>query len=389
MKRSITCLIAAFVCVAISHAQKTVEPVSCDPATTTGMPYSKAVLLQAIMDSCTRQDLPGVAMAVYSDAEGWWAGASGYARLESKDSMTSCHSQYLQSISKTFMAVVILKLHEEGKIELDAPVIKYLPAKYVKVIRNAEIITVRMLLNHTSGIAEYNSMPGYTSEVILNPLKILSMDKIILMLNGREPKFAPGEHYSYTNTNYLLLAEIADRITGDHAKYLRQHILMKLGMNNTVYHPGNAVYKNVPDSYWDILSAGQPANITPMQKANVAPLKGDDGVVGTPVDAVIFLKGLMEGKLLHDSSMQMMKQWVSYDDGTPAYGLGLFHLDLNGIICYGHGGGGLGAGCLLLYVPSKKLYVFLATNTGVVVEGRGGVKANDFKDKILAALLVE
>ncbi len=386
--KQITILLAMLASFAAVRSQETDLKTSCDPGTTTGRPYSKAVLLQSIMDSCTRQDLPGVSIAVYTEADGWWAGAAGYAKLETKDTMTTCHSQYLQSVSKTFMAVVILKLHEEGKIDLDAPVTKYLPAKYSSVIRNAERITVRMLLNHTSGIAEYNSMPEYTSDVILHPLKILSMDKAILMLKGKEAQFAPGERYSYTNTNYLLLAEIADRITGDGAKYLRQHILVPLNMTRTVYHPGNAVYKNVPDSYWDVLSTGQPANITPMQKANVAPLKGDDGVVGTPVDAIKFLKGLMEGKLLKDSSLKLMQQWVNHSDGSPAYGLGLIHFNLDGLIGYGHGGGGLGAGCLLLYVPSKKIYVFLATNTGVVIEGRGGMKAGEFKDKILAALLL-
>lgn len=387
MKKLTLSLLAVLLPAAAFFAQQTNRNQSCDPGTITGQPYSKAAILQKIMDSCTRQDLPGVSIAVYSETEGWWAGTAGYARQETRDTMTTCHRQYLQSVSKTFMAVVILQLHEEGKINLNVPITKYLPAKYAAVIKNAETITVRMLLNHTSGIAEYNSLPEYTAEVILYPMKVLSMDKAILMLKGKPPQFAPGDRYRYTNTNYLLLAEIADRVTGDHAKYLRQHILLPLGMNQTAYHPGNTGYKNVPDSYWDILGTGQPANITPMQKANVAPLKGDDGIVGTPVDAVRFLKGLMEGKLLRDTSLQLMQQWVNHDDGTPAYGLGLIHFNWNGLVGYGHGGGGIGAGCLLLYVPSKKIYVFLATNTGVVVDGRGGARANDFKEKILEALL--
>ena len=85
--------------------------------------------------------------------------------------------------------------------------------------------------------------------------------------------------------------------------------------------------------------------------------------------------------------MKLMQQWVNNDEGKPVYGLGLIHFDLEGIIGYGHGGGGLGAGCVLLYVPSKKIYLFLATNIGVVVDGRGGIKANDAKNEILAILL--
>ena len=131
----------------------------------------------------------------------------------------------------------------------------------------------------------------------------------------------------------------------------------------------NIKYPGLTDSYWDIINEERPANISPMQQANVAPLKGDDGVVATPIDAVKFLRGLMEGKLLKDSSMKMMQEWVTNDAGRPVYGLGLINFDLGGIAGYGHGGGGLGAGCVLLYVPSKKLYLFLAVNLGVLIEG--------------------
>jgi D-alanyl-D-alanine carboxypeptidase len=124
-----------------------------------------------------------------------------------------------------------------------------------------------------------------------------------------------------------------------------------------------------------------------MQRANVAPLKGDDGVVSTTTDAVKFLRGVLEGRLLQDSSLKMMQQWVNNKEGKPAYGLGLIHFVHEGRIAYGHGGGGLGAGCMLAYFPDKDFYVFLATNTGVVVEGRGGIKADAAKNEILEILL--
>jgi D-alanyl-D-alanine carboxypeptidase len=351
--------------------------------------YSKASALQSAMDRHTARDLPGLSLAVYSEEEGWWAGASGYAKLETKTPMTICNLQYLQSVSKTYMAVAILQLHEQHKIILDAPITKYLAEKHTRNIKNADQITVRMLLNHTSGIAEYNSHPKYTADVILHPTKILAIEESLQLLKDEPPQFSPGAKYAYTNTNYLLLAIIGDAITGNHATYIAQHSFRPLAMNHSYYRPDlmKMDYAGLPDSYWDILNTGRPANITPMQRANVAPLKGDDGVVSTTTDAVKFLKGLMEGKLLKDSSMKMMKEWVNNDAGKPAYGLGLIHFDLDGVVAYGHGGGGLGAGCVLAYVPSKKLYFFLATNTGVVVDGRGGMKADDAKNELLAILL--
>src|SRR5215475_6399381 len=95
----------------------------------TNTAYSKAAELEKALDELVQKGVPGVVLAVQSD-EGFWATAKGYARIEDKTHMQLCHLQYLQSISKTYMAVAILKLHEEGKIDLDESITKYLPRQY-------------------------------------------------------------------------------------------------------------------------------------------------------------------------------------------------------------------------------------------------------------------
>lgn len=189
----------------------------CDPGVTLNMSYSKAGKLDSLMKHYTSNALPGVALAVYSEQEGWWAGAQGYANVEKKIAMENCHLQYLQSISKSYMAVEILQLKEHGKIELDAPMTKYLPAKYSRYIKEAGKITVRMLLNHTSGAPEYNSNPSFVSAVIQHPLENFSATDCLESIAGQELQFVPGSKYAYTNTNYLLLSLIGNAITGDHA----------------------------------------------------------------------------------------------------------------------------------------------------------------------------
>ena len=94
--------------------------------------YSKADTLEHILQRYARLGIPGIAMAVYSD-EGLWAGAAGYASLEDKKTMTTDNLQYLQSVSKMYMAVVILQLHEIGKINLDTSITAYLPAAIYKL----------------------------------------------------------------------------------------------------------------------------------------------------------------------------------------------------------------------------------------------------------------
>jgi D-alanyl-D-alanine carboxypeptidase len=287
------------------------------------------------------------------------------------------------------MAVVILKLHEEGRLQLDAPITKYLPLKYAQQIRNANNITVRMLLNHESGIPEYSDNPGYISYLLLHPGLVFPIEDALKFISTEEQQFSPGTKYKYTNTNYLLLAMIADAITGDHASYMNRIIFQKLSLKNTFYRSssGYLKYPNLVNSYWDILHTKNPANISTIQNANVATMKGDDGIVCTPEDAVKFLKGLMEGKLLQDSSLALMQQWVNNEEGKPTYGMGLFRFAEGDIIGYGHGGGGIGAGCLLIYIPAKKVYIFMATNIGVLFDDGPAIKAGEMRNEILAAIL--
>jgi len=144
---------------------------------------------------------------------------------------------------------------------------------------------------------------------------------------------------------------------------------------------------NLPESYWDVFNNGRPVNITQFQQETVVSSKGDDGIVCTPADAVKFFKGLMEGKLLNSESMKEMFEFVKDEKGNNKYGMGMFYFDLGGITAYGHGGGGIGAGCGLLYIPSHKTYVFFSTNLGVLVESELVKKADELKTAILGTLL--
>jgi D-alanyl-D-alanine carboxypeptidase len=361
----------------------------CDPGLVINGHYSKADSLHAIMKRYTDQGLPGVAMAVWSEKDGWWAGTEGYSDVETKTVMQNCNLQYLQSVSKSYMAVAILQLHEQGKIDLDAPITKYLPSKYTTCIKNAGSITVRMLLNHTSGIPEYSDDPTFVSYVVQHPLQELSTDFILKTIRGKDLLFIPGSKHSYSNTNYELLALIGDAITGDHAKYIAKNVFEKLNLTNTFYRNDADYlhYKLLVNSYWDVLNTGKPANVSSMQQVNVSSYIGDDGIVCTPVDAIKFLKGLTEGKLLSDTSLKQMTTWVNDEQGNPVYGLGLVHFEAGGIEAYGHSGGGIGAGCILLYIPIARTYIFLATNIGTLFGGDLSAKADHLKDELLAAIL--
>ncbi|WP_138993411.1 serine hydrolase [Larkinella sp. C7] len=360
--------------------------VSCTETTPINAHYSKAQPIQNLLDRFTAEGLPGVAVAVYTPQEGYWATASGYARLEDKTALQPCHLHYSQSVAKTYMAVGILKLVEAGKIELDRPITTYLPANLSDNITDAETITVRMLLNHTSGIPNYSLDTDYVTVLLQHPLRSFTGADYLSYIRKAPLLFKPGSYFQYSDTNYLLLTLIANQVHGDHARLIQESVLVPLHLQQTFYHNVQR-QTNLVNSYFDRFGDGKLENVSQMQQVNVNSLSGDDGLVAAPIDFVKFLRGLLEGKLLSDKSMKTIMTWVNDKDGEPTYGMGLYHVYYSGQLAYGHGGAGLGAGCALYYFPEKQLYVFMGTNMGTLTDGPYVRKVGEMKDQLLDLLL--
>jgi D-alanyl-D-alanine carboxypeptidase len=344
--------------------------VDCQPDANINMSHHKSQKLQKLMDQYIAKGLPGIAIAIY-DKDGMWTGASGYAQIESKVQMKSCHLQYSQSVAKTYMSVAILKMAEEGKIELDESISNYLPDEIQKMINQQSKITVRMLMNHTSGIPEYNSNPYYVSYLLQHPLEEFKPIDYIRLIKGKPLKFEPGTKMQYTNTNYVLLAMIADYITGDHRLYMKEKIFDVAGLKNTYYHDTENYLEDnrLVNSYWDRYSQGGVENCSEMQKTNVKTLVGDDGIVATPVDYVLFMKALFEEKIINKSSLAQMLTFYRNNPEKPyGYGLGMGTNTFMENMFYRHSGGGIGSGCQLVYFPKQEVYLFVGINLGTIID---------------------
>jgi D-alanyl-D-alanine carboxypeptidase len=344
--------------------------------------------IKKVMEEMVQQGVPGAVAAIY-DRNGLWTYACGYACIEDRTPMRACYLQYLQSISKTYMAVAIMKLYEAGRINLDAPITAYLPEKIKKYIVDGDKVTVSMLLNHTSGLPEYNFAPVYITRLLQNPMRIFKPEEYIENIKGKSLDFKPGSRHSYRNTNYVLLALIAEQITGDHGKYMEEQIFKPMGFTHTFYRikQGNTYDNRLVNSYWDRYGNGILENISVLQNTNVASMVGDDGIITTPEEAILFLKGLLEGKLVSKASLEMMQKWSLGDDGKPEYGLGLDYATFNNLPAIGHSGGGLGSGCQLYYIPSKNIYFFLCINVGTVTESPIFDKVAPLVEKLQNAIL--
>ncbi len=354
-------------------------------------PKEKQEALKQVFKKYLDMGIPSLGISVYTPDTGMWSYADGYANLEKKMPLTLNHKFYLQSISKTYMAVVILKLYEEGKISLDDPILDYLNYPWLKSIEGVEKITVKMLLNHTSGLPEYSSNPLLVSRIIQDPLIIISVPDMMAYIQGSSLSFEPGTKYKYRNTNYELLSLIADKITGDHSAYMKKVIFDKLNLESTFYlttenHESNL---NLVDAYWDVLQEGLPVNISKLQRANVASMRGDDGLISTTQDAVRFLTGLVEGELLKPETFALMQDWVKDEKGSKRYCLGLEYYNLDVTYGIGHSGGGIGAGCVLMFLPELNSIVFLATNFNTLIDSPILKKAENLQTEILLTLFTE
>ena len=332
--------------------------------------------------------LPGVAVAYYSPQHGEWAYSEGYSNLEKKEPLLNTHLHYLQSVSKTYMAVAILKLFEQGRINLDDDISKYLSSSSIGNLADKGI-TVRMLMNHTSGIPDYVSSPDYLKFVMGNLYDHFDVQVFIDFIKNSPLDFEPSSDYSYSNTNYVLLSMIGDKITGDHMTFMDEVIFTPLNLKETYYLTGEN-YLDIPNivsSYWDVLNIEKPIDVSTIQKINVSSLRGDDGLVCSTRDAIKFLRGLVEGNLLKKSTLELMQEWV-IKDGAKRYGLGLIHYDLGDTYGIGHSGGGLGAGCFLMYLPKMDAYIFVAINFNTLIDGKIVEKCANIQQDILSALFL-
>lgn len=361
---------------------------SCSDSEGIQLTHPREHEIREAMQDLIRTGVPGCALAIHTD-EGLWTMAEGLACIESNTPMQACHLQYLQSISKTYMAVAVLKLYEQGKIDLDAPMARYLPEKYNGLIPHAETISVRMLLNHTSGIPEYNFAPAYVSYLLQHPDHVFTADDYLGYVAGEPLDFEPGSRYSYRNTNYVLLALMVDAITGDHARFISENIFAPLGLTQTFYRheKGYLTYPYIVNTYWDRYSDGILENVSQMQRTNVSTLIGDDGIVTTPADAVLFMTTLMDGRMIKAPTLEQMQSWVKDKEGKPRYGLGLGYHTIQDQVAYGHSGGGIGAGCELHYFPEKDVCIFVAINIGTVTESPLHEAAAKARDRLYAVLL--
>jgi D-alanyl-D-alanine carboxypeptidase len=325
--------------------------------------------LQKILDrgiASPETDYPGVAFYARVPGKGEWAGAAGTSSLRGKRALRPNDRFRAGSITKTFVATVTLQLAEEGRLRLDDPLPALLPPNVIARFPEADRITVRMLLNHTSGLAEY-STPEHEAGLLANPRRRWTMTEILDRAAALPRTGAPGERHSYANTNYNLLGLVIEQATGTSWRtVVRERIFDRLGMRHTsLPAPGTVVRgRDIVRGYETRL--GPMVDMTNVD-SSMAGAAGGNAQLTTTRDLARFLRALLDGRLFRErETLKAMRTFVPGPDegGKDGYGLGIEHRSFpGGVEMVGHMGTGAGYRMFMFRLPKQKIDFTMATNT--------------------------
>ncbi|MFI2212192.1 serine hydrolase domain-containing protein [Streptomyces sp. NPDC020141] len=307
---------------------------------------------QQALDAIVAGGLPGATGQV-RDRHGVWKGVSGVGNLKTGAPRGEDDRFRVASITKTFVATVLLQLEAEGRLDLDDKVEKHLPGLVRGQGHDGSRITVRQMLNHTSGIFDFYGDETYARKYMLaegflkNRYAYRSPESAIKVAMSHPPVFAPGTDYAYSNTNYVLAGLVIERVTGDsYENQVRKRIIKPLKLRATTV-PGNDSSMPAPSSRGYSKLSFDPAatKIYDATLQNASQSWADGDIISSAGDLNRFYSALLRGKLLPKKQLKAMKTTTAHSEhASGGYGLGLDRVNTScGVELWGHSGGWIGS----------------------------------------------
>ncbi|SIN91900.1 serine hydrolase domain-containing protein [Chitinophaga niabensis] len=287
-------------------------------------------------------------LSIAKDGKVLYTRSIGYSQLNVKP-LTAESRFRIGSITKMFTTAMIFQLIEEGKLKPEDTLAKFFPQ-----IPNAGKITIAQMLGHRSGIPNVRRAQVHGKNVNTLPMKKDEM--LTLIVNGK-PDFEPGTKHGYSNSAYLVLGLILEKVTGrSYAKNLEKRVTGKIGLKDTYMATGNIdVNKKEALTYMYFDSAWKQ-----MPETHPGILFSAGAIVSTPNDLNKFIQALFDGKIVSKESLDQMKTMIEGE------GMGMEPFTFAGKTFYGHTGGADNYGAWLAYQPEEKLAVAYTTNAKVV-----------------------
>ncbi len=327
-------------------------------------------LLQARLDSLTdNQIVPGVTLSVRFGDGTNISLASGLADVEEKIPMKPDDIMFSGSVGKTYVAAVVLKLYEQGLIDLKEKAISYLQdMAWFQKVQNAPGITVEMLLNHTAGIPEYVYQKELWQAISENRDKEWSVEERLAFISDMPPTNPPGEGWAYADSHYLILGLIIEKVTGrTYYEVLDELILGPCDLKHTFHSDRISItglipgYTNLTEDFLlprKVLNDNRYAFNPQMEWTG-------GGLASSVSDLTLWARQLYGGSVIKPETLKLMLTPASYKTTLfedAGYGLGSFIAETDGVTYYGHTGFVPGYITFVQYLPEYNITLALQVN---------------------------
>ncbi|MCX4582111.1 serine hydrolase [Streptomyces sp. NBC_01481] len=342
--RTVRTALTGAVAVATLATGALVSPAAADSGTA-GSGNHRAT--QRAIEAAVRDGVPGV-LAQARDRDGTWNGTAGVANLRTGRERLPQDRYRVGSITKTFVATVVLQLEAEGRLSLDDTVDHWLPGVVRGNGHDGRRITLRQLLNHTSGIYNYTDDQGFLEKVFGDGFFQHRYDtwtprRLVGLAMGHKPYFAPGASWHYSNTNFILAGMVVEKATGRaYGAEIERRILRPLSLRATSLPGTDARMPRPSGRAYSKLSEDPKAKIHDVTELNPSAAGSAGEMVSDSADLQRFYRALLKGDLLPRKQLREMTATVAMDpkDQDKRYGLGLMQIKTScGKDVWGHGGG--------------------------------------------------
>jgi len=313
---------------------------------------------QAAQKAIHELNAPGVAIAVEIDGKIVIQRGYGLRNLAAKAPVTPNTRFEIASVSKQFTAAAVLQLAERHQLNLDDALGKYVPEYNI-----GAAVTLRQLLYQTSGIPNFTEGSDFMQ---VASTQKPSLQAILGRISGKPLAFPPGSDWAYSNTNYVLLAYVVERVSGEtYNRYIRQHIFGPAGMTNSGFASGEPRFTNVATGYYP--NAGV---ITPSPHVDERWALGAGTIVSTLGDVIKWDHSLLQGRVVSLRSVGLMRDAGSTSSGkSTGYGMGWYTDKEKGHERIWHNGATFGSSAMNATFPSdNEIIVVLDNNVAVDAE---------------------
>lgn len=297
--------------------------------------------------------------------------AVGYSDREKKTPMKPDDYMLAGSVGKTYVAALALQLVSEQKIDLDAKIEKYLgKEKWFERLPNAKDITVRQLMNHTSGLVRYEFNPNFVKDLLKNPYKQWKPEEQVAYLFGSKAPFEAGKGWNYSDTNYIVLGMIIEKVSGkNYYDLVKKRVLKPLKLKRTKPQTSPTI-KGLVQGY---AGKGNPfgGNDEMIKDGklsfNPAFEWTGGGMVSTAEDLSLWAKAMYEGKAFSKYALKEMLEGVESPQlgRNSKYGLGVIIRPTSKGLTYGHSGFFPGYFTEMMYFPKEKIAIAVQVNSSV------------------------